>query len=116
MGATATLQIETAYENDAQTIYANQRAAREFKRKNPHDKTYMGQNAYGGYVEKQDSVYGNATNGLIRCVTHGLPIRSTCRMGPVRAPDYLRQSILWEYHPGLCKDYKETGYCVFGGE
>ena len=22
----------------------------------------------------------------------------------------------WDYQPDICKDYKETGYCGFGGE
>ena len=42
---------------------------------------------------------------------------STCRRyGPIRAPAYLRSTVRWDYQPDICKDYKETGYCGFGGE
>ena len=37
------------------------------------------------------------------------------RKGPIRAPQHLRYTIQWDYQPDICKDYKETGYCGFGG-
>ena len=37
------------------------------------------------------------------------------RKGPLRAPLYLRSTVRWDYQPDICKDYKETGYCGFGG-
>ena len=36
--------------------------------------------------------------------------------GPIRAPLYLRSTVRWDYQPDICKDYKETGYCGFGGQ
>ncbi len=38
------------------------------------------------------------------------------RKGPIRAPANLRATVRWDYQPDLCKDYKETGFCGFGGE
>ena len=38
------------------------------------------------------------------------------RKGPVRAPAHLRATVRWDYQPDICKDFKETGFCGFGGE
>ena len=38
------------------------------------------------------------------------------KYGPIRAPAYLRSTVRWDYQPDICKDYKETGYCGFGGD
>lgn len=38
------------------------------------------------------------------------------RKGPIRAPEHLRATVRWDYQPDICKDYKETGFCGFGGE
>ena len=43
------------------------------------------------------------------CVSHR-------KYGPIRAPAYLRSTVRWDYQPDICKDYKETGYCGFGGD
>jgi len=37
------------------------------------------------------------------------------RQGPIRAPAHLRATVRWDYQPDICKDYKETGFCGFGG-
>ena len=37
------------------------------------------------------------------------------RKGPIRAPEHLRATVRWDYQPDICKDYKETGFCGFGG-
>jgi len=36
------------------------------------------------------------------------------RVGPLRAPLFIRQSSRMDYQPDICKDYKETGYCGYG--
>ena len=36
------------------------------------------------------------------------------KKGHIRAPQYLRATTSWDYQPGICKDYRETGYCGFG--
>ena len=38
----------------------------------------------------------------------------TGSLGPMRAPTNLRVNCRFDYAPGICKDYKETGYCGFG--
>ena len=38
------------------------------------------------------------------------------RKGPIRAPANLRATVRWDYQPDICKDYKETGFCGFGGK
>ena len=45
---------------------------------------------------------GNASSGMVR-------------KGPIRAPEHLRATVRWDYQPDICKDYKETGFCGFGG-
>jgi RING finger protein 113A len=34
--------------------------------------------------------------------------------GPLRAPTAARTTVLVDYAPDICKDYKETGYCGYG--
>ena len=46
---------------------------------------------------------GNASSGMVR-------------KGPIRAPEHLRATVRWDYQPDICKDYKETGFCGFGGK
>ncbi|KAF7637531.1 hypothetical protein Mgra_00003047 [Meloidogyne graminicola] len=64
-------------------------------------KIYQGLAVYGA-KEREDTVKGNASSGLNR-------------IGPIRATQYMRASVRWDYAPDICKDYKETGYCTFGG-
>lgn len=66
------------------------------------DKVYRGQNNYMQFYERKDTVQGNASSGMNR-------------KGPMRAPLHLRATIRWDYQPDICKDWKETGYCGFGG-
>ncbi|VDM24687.1 unnamed protein product [Hydatigera taeniaeformis] len=58
-------------------------------------------NNYAQYLEKKDTVMGNAASGFNR-------------KGPMRAPAHLRATVRWDYQPDICKDYKETGFCSFG--
>lgn len=34
--------------------------------------------------------------------------------GPVKASSNVRSSVMFDYKPDICKDYKETGYCGYG--
>jgi RING finger protein 113A len=38
----------------------------------------------------------------------------TGSLGPMRAPTNLRVNCRFDYAPGICKDYKMTGFCGFG--
>uniref|UniRef100_A0A914LKE8 RING-type E3 ubiquitin transferase n=1 Tax=Meloidogyne incognita TaxID=6306 RepID=A0A914LKE8_MELIC len=132
MGATARTEIDTDHTMDAQSqfervqkILKNKRlemeknlATEEEERKKygerakrpsrlqeagtskEQPKIYQGLALYGA-KEKEDTVKGNASSGLNR-------------MGPIRATQYMRASVRWDYAPDICKDYKETGYCTFG--
>ncbi|PIO52371.1 hypothetical protein TELCIR_26323 [Teladorsagia circumcincta] len=101
-GATATLEVDTEYTADAQAQF--ERIQQQLKEGLVKDgKTlYKGQAMYGA-KEARDTVKGNASSGLNR-------------IGPIRAPQFLRQTVRWDYAPDICKDYKETGFCTFGGE
>lgn len=63
------------------------------------DNIYRGKKNYTKYIESKDSAHMNAAN----------------KKGPIRAPTFLRATTRWDYQPDICKDYKETGYCGFGG-
>ena len=63
---------------------------------------------------------------ILNCITKLLPCSSllkhccsllifSYRKGPLRAPAHLRATVRWDYQPDICKDYKETGMCGFGG-
>lgn len=54
-----------------------------------------------GATYKTGNARGNASSGLNR-------------LGPIRATQYMRSSVRWDYAPDICKDYKETGFCTFG--
>ncbi|KAK6027539.1 hypothetical protein OSTOST_06426 [Ostertagia ostertagi] len=99
-GATATLEVDTEYTADAQAQF--ERIQQQLKEGLVKDgKTlYKGQAMYGA-KEARDTVKGNASSGLNR-------------IGPIRAPQFLRQTVRWDYAPDICKDYKETGFCTFG--
>ncbi len=102
MGATATLEIDTALDRDARAVEERARAERDrvASADNPlEDKQYRGMNAYAKFVEKRDSAAGSAAK------------MST---GPQRAPSNVRATVRWDYAPDICKDYKETGFCGFG--
>lgn len=59
-------------------------------------------NNYAQYFKKKDTAAGNASSGMVR-------------KGPIRAPANLRATVRWDYQPDICKDFKETGFCGFGG-
>jgi hypothetical protein len=40
---------------------------------------------------------------------------NVCRVGPQRGSNNVRTTIRFDYQPDICKDYKETGYCGYGG-
>ena len=100
MGATATLNIDTDKDRDAQAIFERARKLNEDKDIDEAN-VYKGLNNYKQYIQKKDTALGNASSGLVR-------------QGPIRAPDNLRSTVRWDYQPDVCKDYKETGFCGFG--
>lgn len=101
MGATATLEIETETDRDAQAIFENALKINKELKGKEDDKIYRGAANYQQFYEKRDTAMGNASSGMVR-------------KGPIRAPTNLRATVRWDYQPDICKDYKETGYCGFG--
>ncbi|CAH8458578.1 unnamed protein product [Heterobilharzia americana] len=96
--AAATSEIDTDMKCDAQSIFER---AQKVNQETQDRKLYKGMNNYAQYIEKKDTVMGNASSGFNR-------------KGPMRAPANLRATVRWDYQPDICKDYKETGFCSFG--
>jgi RING finger protein 113A len=61
---------------------------------------YMGKDATISYIQKSE-----------RDISR---YKVTGSMGPMRAPSNVRVTCRFDYAHGICKDYKETGYCGFG--
>ncbi|XP_048729316.1 E3 ubiquitin-protein ligase RNF113A-like isoform X2 [Ostrea edulis] len=101
MGATATVEIDTERDKDAQAIFEKSQEISKALKGMEDDKVYRGINNYAPIIEKKDTAQGNASSGMVR-------------KGPVRAPAHLRATVRWDYQPDICKDYKETGFCGFG--
>lgn len=101
MGATATTEIDTELDKDAQAIYERSLQVNKELKGKEDDKVYRGLANYTQYYEKKDTALGNASSGMVR-------------KGPIRAPANLRSTVRWDYQPDICKDYKETGFCGFG--
>ncbi|KAF6036975.1 RNF113A [Bugula neritina] len=101
MGATATVEIDTEIGTDAQAIYSKTLEINKELKGKEDDKIYRGVAAYQQFIEKKDTIHGNAASGFNR-------------KGPMRAPAHLRATVRWDYQPDVCKDYKETGFCGFG--
>ncbi|KAL8594676.1 hypothetical protein ACOMHN_052409 [Nucella lapillus] len=101
MGATATVEIDTELDKDAQAVYERSLQLQKELKGKEDDKKYRGLNNYAQYYEKRDTAQGNAASGHVR-------------KGPIRAPAHLRATVRWDYQPDICKDFKETGFCGFG--
>uniref|UniRef100_A0A8C6TZR4 Ring finger protein 113A n=1 Tax=Neogobius melanostomus TaxID=47308 RepID=A0A8C6TZR4_9GOBI len=101
MGATATYQLDTEKDKDAQAIFERSQKIQEEISGKEDDKIYRGINNYQKFIKPKDTTMGNASSGMVR-------------KGPIRAPEHLRATVRWDYQPDICKDYKETGFCGFG--
>lgn len=101
-GATAELEIETQKDRDAQALFQKSKEINKNQEGMEDDKVYRGINNYTTYLKKKDTAMGNAGSGATS-------------VGPIRAPSNIRSTVRWDYQPDICKDYKETGFCGFGG-
>jgi len=63
----------------------------------PGDGVYRGEAGYKSYVKPRESTrkYGGTK-------------------GPIRAPQFLRNTCRFDFQPDVCKDYKDTGFCGYG--
>ena len=61
---------------------------------------YRGESNYPVYAEKSEKdIYAAKFTGSL---------------GPIKAPQHYRASCRFDYAMGICKDWKEAGYCGFG--
>lgn len=105
--ATATLETETDFSNDARAIreraLKQAEAALKGKSKTGGDeKLYKGINQYTDYkagLRREHTIASEKAGGA---------------HGPLRASAHIRVSARFDYQPDICKDYKETGYCGYG--
>lgn len=99
--ATATNEIDTAFDRDARAI-----AERNLKLQGENavdadgTRLYRGQAGYKNVIRKDEAQIGNNKN--------------TGTQGPIRAPAFFRATCRFDYQPDICKDYKDTGFCGFG--
>lgn len=67
LGATATYELDTDFDRDAQAVYAKSlEVNKERKEQEGDDKVYRGVNNYMQYYEKKDTALGNAASGMVR--------------------------------------------------
>ena len=100
--ATYESQIDTAKDRDARAILQkNIEINKQLDQSDGNKKIYIGQAGYKNYIAKKESqVGGNKYTGT---------------QGPIRAQTWARSICRFDYQPDICKDYKETGYCGYGG-
>jgi len=106
-GATRANEIETAADRD-------NRAVKERALQRAQDAA-AGSNggAEGDIVYRGMTGYRDYRAGFRRENTVGAQ-KAAGSHGPLRASANVRTSILVDYQPDVCKDYKETGYCGYG--
>lgn len=135
-GATATLEIDTAHDRDGRAL---------LERKIDINMELEAAQAEGGGTQKKvmmlslsPAASAPPTNGVFPLLLYlsssqvyrgqrnyqtfkpqdkakvGLN-KITGTMGPLRAPANVRGSVRFDYQMDICKDYKDTGYCGFGG-
>ncbi|XP_076890773.1 zinc finger CCCH domain-containing protein 1-like [Bidens hawaiensis] len=107
--ATATLETETDFSQDARAIRERvlKQANEALKGKGSsgsgnNEKLYKGIHGYTDYkagFRREQTVASEKAGG-----SHG----------PLRASAHIRVSARFDYQPDICKDYKETGYCGYG--
>lgn len=84
MGATATYELDTEFDKDAQAVFERaKKLNEELKSKQDDDKLYRGMNNYQQFYEKKDTALGNSSSGLARA------------KGPIRAPTNLRFVLIY---------------------
>jgi RING finger protein 113A len=99
--ATREIEIDTDRDRDAMAIHKR--------------KMEISKNILDGKMEA--NVYRGKDTGVIYLNKSEKDIsryKATGSLGPMRAPTNLRVNCRFDYAPGICKDYKETGFCGFG--
>jgi len=104
--ATRQMEIETAHDQDNRAILErNEEINKGLVAGTIDAKEYRGQGAYKRYANRSEgAISASKYSGLL---------------GPTRGMSNVRMTMRIEYwgtsgEGGICKDYKETGYCGFG--
>ena len=87
---------DAAIDRDAQAILEADVAARKVSTTEDGVKTYQGATAYRKFTGKDDKITKDPTKI------------------PLRAASNVKRTVVFDYQPNVCKDYKETGFCGFG--
>eukprot|EP00924_Labyrinthula_sp_SR-Ha-C_P002688 augustus_masked-scaffold_13-processed-gene-4.9-mRNA-1 protein AED:0.13 eAED:0.13 QI:0/-1/0/1/-1/1/1/0/225 len=68
------------------------------------------------HSENLQTLHAHENTNLIRekAEEEVVDYKKTSRYGPRNAPSHIRVTSRFDYHPEICKDYKETGYCGYG--
>lgn len=68
LGATATVEIDTEFDRDAQALFEKKLKTNEEVKEqgNKDDRKYRGLNNYMTYYEKKGTAQGNASSGMVR--------------------------------------------------
>lgn len=99
--ATRSIEIDTERDKDAMAIRErNVQISKDMLEGKISENVYRGKNANIMYLNKSDKDLSKH--------------KVTGSLGPMRAPTNLRVTCRFDYAPGICKDYKETGFCGFG--
>lgn len=104
--ATRTIEMETDFAHDTRAVLErNEQIHKDLKEGKIEAGIYRGQGAYKRYLDRSEGAISNSKySGLL---------------GPTRTMTQVRMTMNVEYwgqsgQGGICKDFKECGYCGFG--
>ncbi|KAJ8601490.1 hypothetical protein CTAYLR_006708 [Chrysophaeum taylorii] len=97
-GALEHSEVDVEQDKDARALL--ERKLRLEKEGKVEAGVYRGANNYKSFVKvKESQIGGNKYTGT---------------KGPIRAPQFVRNTCRFDYQPDVCKDYKLTGFCGYG--
>ena len=99
-GAFAEVEIDARTDTDARALLEKKLKLQKEGLTNDDTKIYKGQVGYKSYANIQESQVGAN--------------KYTGTRGPIRAPQFVRNTCRFDYQPDVCKDYKDTGFCGYG--
>jgi len=91
-------EVDTAEDRDQRSIL--ERKLELERNGETGDGIYRGAAGYKSYTKQDEAkIGGNKYTGT---------------KGPIRAPQFVRNTCRFDYQPDVCKDYKDTGFCGYG--
>merc|ERR1711865_848126 len=95
------IETEAVEANDPQAIWERGRRLQQEQEGKEFDGKYKGLASYSTFHKiNSEEVYSTGGGGVAK--------------GPVRASQHYRATVIFDYKPDICKDYKDTGYCGYG--